>query len=146
MTSTVPPQGSADRGIPWAVDLLLAVLLLALDAAVAFAAFFAAGLAAWRDAADGEDVSVDMGPVIGLGVVTVIAGLIAFGLIRVGRLPLAATAQCLATLALLGATLLWWSSEYHAAHPDPAPGSGYSGTYGQCRSGGDNSECAHSGG
>lgn len=145
MTSPARPHAPADRGIPWLVDLFLAVLVLALDAAAVFAVVLGAGIAAWRDAADGADASWGMGPVIGLGAVTVIAGLTAFGLVR-GRFPLTGTAQCLATLALLGATSLSWSSQYRAAHPEPAPGSGYSGTYGQCRSGGDNSECAHSGG
>lgn len=129
MASTARPHPSADRRIPWAVDLLLAVLLLAVDAAVAFYGFLGAGLAAWSDAVDGEDRGPDPGPVIVFGVVTVIVGLSAFALAR-GRLPLSAVAQCLATLALLGGTLLVWSSEYRTAHPDPAPGSdpGYSGT------------------
>lgn len=145
MTSPARPHAPVDRGVPWLVDLVLAVLVLALDAALVFGAVLGVGFAAWRDSADGGDASWGVGPVIGLGAVTVIVGLTAFGLVR-GRLPLTGTAQCLATLLLVGATILSWSAQYRAAHPEPAPGSGHSGTYGQCRSGGDNSECAHSGG
>jgi hypothetical protein len=141
--STAPARPTSGRsGLHPLADVVLALLLLALDAGVALLTYLyalaQAGYAFFDAGADNSDVSMTA-PAVALAVLglAVLATALPAGR---GRAIVTACGQTLAGLALLGIAAVALVLQYHDDHP-PATEPGYSGPQTQCLSGGDNSEC-----
>ncbi|MFD4508008.1 DUF6234 family protein [Streptomyces sp. NPDC058457] len=125
-----------------AADLLLAIVLLVVDAVAALIAYYkgmdAAGYAFFDTGADNSTVSMTK-PAVYVAVVGVLVLAVALPAYK-GRAFVTMCAQTLAGLALVLIAGIALANQYREDHP-PTPESGYSGPQSQCRSGGDNSEC-----
>ncbi|MGW7053289.1 DUF6234 family protein [Streptomyces sp. NPDC054887] len=134
MPAELSPQEHPVSG--WG-DAALALFVLVTDAAACFTAV----ILLWGRGAG------EVAALITFGALAAAAGLTAYGFGNGGRV-ITAWVQSLAAL-LLGASVLYGAAGAYAdAHPEPAPArtSDPGRTGHQCRSGGDSSECADSGG
>ncbi|MFD5268049.1 DUF6234 family protein [Streptomyces sp. NPDC058335] len=138
MTTAPAPRS---RPLHPVADILVALVLLALDAAAALVGVL------WGLSEAGFDV---FGPDDNSSVSFTPAGvcLLVLGLLVLGTAFLASRGQAYITAFLQGVAgiLLVLGAAYgllrqHSENHPPAPSPGYSGPQSQCRSGGDNSEC-----
>ncbi|MEE1756068.1 DUF6234 family protein [Streptomyces sp. SP18CS02] len=129
-------------------DVMLGLLLFALDAGIALLIAFGLAMRGWGRQLDlgssGRPPAMDWAPTLWLGGLTLAVTLVAVALAR-GKWPWAAGFQFLAAAFLCVVTLLATHTEWEHTHPEPAPGRPPAPSVG-CRSGGDNSECADIGG
>ncbi|MBW5481435.1 DUF6234 family protein [Streptomyces bambusae] len=148
-TSATPATPATSKGLHWAVDLLLGVLLVAAEGAVvliflAATALSARGLDGSRGGNGGNGGSSNEPAegrlIIGLLVAAAFTALLTWLFFR-SQAPFLGASQVLACLVLLVAALVGAADEHQRDNPDPKPTSTYRGTYGQCFSGGDNHEC-----
>ncbi|MCJ1679447.1 DUF6234 family protein [Streptomyces sp. APSN-46.1] len=146
-TEPAPTTETATPRTPvhWAADAVLAVLLVALEAAALLGGFFYAAFANWDDTTPGPPPfswGSDAWLFVYVGVLGLLAALASYGLFR-ARAPFSGSTQGMAAALLAILLVVMGTAAYRAAHPQEERPSdpGTSGPSRQCRSGGDNSEC-----
>ncbi|MFI9025143.1 DUF6234 family protein [Streptomyces sp. NPDC053560] len=152
MAAASAPAAPRSRRLHPFADVLLALLLLAVDAGLVLAIWFAAGMYAWGHGGTGDDFAAateataraTAGGLIAVIVLAVLTALASYGLFRT-RAPIAAVAQALAAALLTLGALAVAALEYRDAHRETVPTSEYRGPVG-CRSGDGNEECRDTGG
>ncbi|GAA3379377.1 hypothetical protein GCM10020367_62650 [Streptomyces sannanensis] len=142
MTTTLPRPVEDRRRLHLAADIVLAIVLFAVDAIVSLIALYrgmdAAGYAFFDTGADHTHVSMTKPAVhvVVAGLVVLVTALFAYK----GRAFVTACVQALVGLLLILGAAVGLVGQYREDHP-PAPEPGYSGPQSQCLSGGDDSEC-----
>ncbi|MCX5109968.1 DUF6234 family protein [Streptomyces sp. NBC_00378] len=136
------------RTVNGCLDVVLGLLLTLLEGLICAVATIQPAFS--RADLDGSETTgpppMDWTPVLVLGSIAAVIGLIAVVLIR-SNWPRAGALQVLAALALCVVTVQAGHEDYRRSHPAPAPAPSYGPgrTDHQCLSGGDSRECRDSG-
>ncbi|MFB8035429.1 DUF6234 family protein [Streptomyces sp. NPDC056004] len=136
------------RTVNGCLDVVLGLLLILLEGLICAVATIQTAFS--RADLDGSETTgpppMDWTPVLVLGSIAAVIGLIAVVLIR-SNWPWAGALQVLAALTLCVVTVQAGHEDYRRSHPAPAPAPSYdpSRTGHQCLSGGDSRECRDSG-
>ncbi|MFF3861994.1 DUF6234 family protein [Streptomyces sp. NPDC002209] len=136
------PTRDRRTGSDWGADIATALLLTVLEAFALAIGLYVAVMAAWDAEGNGGGDHTALTVLLGGLLLAALAIGVVSGRAFRRSAPVTGCVQALACAAVLvGAAALAYQGRAELRPDPPAPSSPYSGTYGQCFSGGDNHEC-----